>query len=145
MLSVHAAANSHSADWLMHVFVNEISRPMHAVYNVSACSSAEELWQGVKCTAWLRKVMICTGSSVHGLSTNLLQGLNCQEAWVISCEEAWDNSISLYCSMVSPCIIERVAVFLNHGPCWWERILQGNLLFWRQRSPHWSIESLTTS
>ena len=33
--------------------------------------------------------------------------------------------------MVCPCIIEFVAGFLNHGPCWCARILQGNLLFWR--------------
>ena len=60
------------------------------------------------------------------LSSNLMQGLNC---WY-----AWTNSISLYCSMVYPCIIERVARFLTHWPCWC------TLLFWRFVLP-WSDTS----
>ena len=39
--SVQAEANSHNADWLMSVFVNEIAHPVFAVIKVSACSSAE--------------------------------------------------------------------------------------------------------
>ena len=45
VMSVHAEAIAHSADWLMRIFVNELVPPVYAVNKVSACSSAEEIWQ----------------------------------------------------------------------------------------------------